>query len=120
MIGGVRWVVLFCRDADACRDWYQAVGFELLNSHEGMHFFRLGDGQLLLHPAEESGGGQAEIHLNVADVHELFARVRKLGGPIYDHQNPGVELTEPVTYPWGDVSFETRDPEGHYWAFTQQ
>lgn len=119
-IQGLHHLVLFFRDAEAARDWYQRVGFEYRRGYEGMHWFALGNAEVMLHPADRGSGGTAlAIHAAVSDVDGLFRRVVQAGLAPFDHQNPAVDLREPVVRPWGDREFELEDPEGHRWAFTQ-
>jgi catechol 2,3-dioxygenase-like lactoylglutathione lyase family enzyme len=113
-------VVLFCRDAEACRAWYVGLGFAYLRGYEGMHWVGLGDVEVMLHPAETSSGGSGLcLHAAVADVDAAFARAREMGLDPYDHQQRGETLPGPVERPWGVREFELDDPEGHRWAFTQ-
>jgi len=119
-IRGLRSLVLFCRDTDVSRRWYEQVGFEYLRGYEGMHWFRLGSAEIMLHPSTEAARGAVpEVHAAVADVEELFRAVAERGLTPRDHQQPGLRLQAPVTRPWGDREFELEDPDGHRWAFTQ-
>src|SRR5690625_586660 len=139
MIGGLHRLVLFCRDTEASKQWYERVGFTYKHGHDGMHWFALGEGEIMLHPtglhpaAPEpesvnpsagvaASGGPKEvsaIHTIVPDVDALFAHVRRQGLTPFDHQEPGVALDKPVVRPWGDREFELTDPDGHRWAFTE-
>ena len=114
-------MVLFCRDTEEARRWYETLGFDYLRGYHGMHWFRLGDGEIMLHPAESGSGGPgtAALHAAVSDVDALFERVVVAGLLPVDHQGDGSPLTGPVTRPWGDREFELPDPDGHNWAFTQ-
>lgn len=121
MLLGVHHLVLFCRDTEAARAWYAAVGFPYLRGYDGMHWFALGTSEIMLHPAEESSGGpgSAALHAAVDDVDALFARVVAAGLTPVDHQRDGAPIAGPVTRPWGAREFELPDPDGHNWAFTQ-
>jgi uncharacterized glyoxalase superfamily protein PhnB len=114
--------VLFLRDTEAAKAWYEAMGFRHLRGYEGMHWFALGEGEVMLHPADRSSGGGASgmsLHAGVDDVDAVFRRAAAAGFRPFDHQQPGVVLDSPVARPWGSREFEVLDPEGHRWAFTQ-
>lgn len=51
VIGGMHRIVLFCKDPDASKAWYERVGFQYVHGHGGMHWFRWGGGEIMLHPA---------------------------------------------------------------------
>ncbi|MBD3335174.1 MAG: hypothetical protein GF355_06625 [Candidatus Eisenbacteria bacterium] len=120
MLKGVHHIVLFFKDTEAARDWYEKVGFVYARGYQGMHWFKLGTTELMLHPAKEPQQCHStEIHAAVADVTAMFRHVVRQKLTPYDHKQPGVKLEEPVTRPWGDKEFELDDPEGHRWAFTQ-
>jgi len=96
------------------------MGFVYARGYEGMHWFRLGDGELMLHPAEPGPKhGLPALHAAVADVDAAFRRAVATGLVPYDHQQPGTALSAPVVRPWGDREFELDDPDGHQWGFTQ-
>lgn len=118
---GVHHLVLFCRDTDASRAWYERVGFEYLRGYHGMHWFRLGATEIMLHPADVSSAGKQPVafHAAVTDVDAFFGHVVAQGLQPVDHQGDGAPLSGPVTRPWGDREFELYDPDGHNWAFTQ-
>jgi catechol 2,3-dioxygenase-like lactoylglutathione lyase family enzyme len=121
VIQGFHHLVLFCRDTEASKRWYESVGFEYLRGYHGMHWFRLGDGEVMLHPAENGSGGRGTValHAAVTDVDALYRHVVECGLEPLDHQSDGTPLAGPVTRPWGDREFELCDPDGHNWAFTQ-
>jgi catechol 2,3-dioxygenase-like lactoylglutathione lyase family enzyme len=117
---GVHSIVLFCLDTEAARRWYEAVGFEYLRGYDGMHWFRLGDAEIMIHPDNIGPGGHAPVlHAAVADVDALFRHVVAQGLRPHDHQQTGGMLDGPVTRPWGHREFELDDPAGNCWAFTQ-
>ena len=120
MIKKVHHVVLFYSDVEAARQWFETTGFTYARGYGGMHWFELGDAEVMLHPAETpSGGSGLTIHVAVDDVRSSFAKVVAAGLAPFDHQVPGDVLLGPVTRPWGDREFELQDPGGHLWAFTQ-
>lgn len=136
MIGGMHRIVLFCRDTEASKAWYEQVGFEYKHGHGGMYWFAWGDGEIMLHPAhpmEESDkhAGQAPtaaadfppdntpaFHAAVRDLDGLFKHVKEKGLTPWDYGAPK-PLVEPVVRPWGEREFELVDPDGHRWAFTE-
>lgn len=120
MISGFHHAVLFYRDTEAARKWYEAVGFQYARGYHGMHWFSLGPSEIMLHPADESSGGSGlRIHVATPDVQALFERVVQAGLQPFDHQQAGQKLSGPVVRPWGAKEFELEDTEGHLWAFTQ-
>lgn len=120
MIAGIHHLVLFCADTERSREFYASLGFEYLRGYDGMHWFKVGTAELMLHPAEAGEKrGAPVIHFATPDVNELFEVAVAAGTEPFDHQQPGVRLTAPVTHPWGDVEFELLDPDGHVLAFTQ-
>ncbi|MCW5876222.1 MAG: VOC family protein [Anaerolineales bacterium] len=119
-ISGLHHLVLFCADTERSRQFYEALGFSYLRGYDGMHWFSLGDAELMLHPADPGQkSGLPAIHFATPDVDALFARARAAGLQPVDHQNPSAAMTEPVVRPWGDREFELLDPDGHVLAFTQ-
>lgn len=120
MIAGFHHIVLFCADTDASKAWYEQVGFTYKRGYQGMHWFALGDGEVMLHPGGSSADANAPtVHVAVTSLDELFDRVKSAGLQPFDHQNPGSSLAAPVVRPWGDREFELADPDGHVWAFTE-
>ena len=119
MITGFHHLVLFCSDTSTSKEWYERVGFAYKRGYDGMHWFALGDGEIMLHPG--GGGpnsGGPTIHVAVAALDDLFATVKQAGLRPVDHQQPEVILDAPVLRPWGDREFELQDPDGQWWAFT--
>ena len=118
---GLHHIVLYCADTDTSRAWYAAVGFEYLRGYHSMHWFKLGQTEIMLHPTDSRPAGPTRIGLHVAvkDVDTLFAQVVEQGLTPHDHQGAGQPMTGPVTRPWGDREFELIDPDGYTWAFTQ-
>lgn len=117
---GLHHIVLFCADTERSRQFYETLGLAYLRGYQGMHWFAIGNAELMLHPAE--GGAKAGlpvIHIATNDVAALFARLQAAGLQPCDHQQPGVALTGPVVRPWGDLEFELVDPDGQWLAFTQ-
>lgn len=123
MIQGFHHVVLFCKDTEVSKDWYERVGFVYKRGYEGMHWFALGDGEIMLHPGGpgvDSGTvGLPALHVAVTELDTLFKHVKEDGLQPFDHQSPGGLLEAPVVRPWGDREFELTDPDGHRWAFTE-
>ncbi len=120
MIKGLDHIVLFCKDTESAKEWYTKAGFLYSHGYEGMHWFHLGSGLIMLHPADEPNPGITEVHAAVHNVNELFRLVQENGLTPIDHQNDNIPLLEPVTRPWGDIQFELEDVDGHRWAFTQR
>ncbi len=119
-IGGLHHLVLYCRDAEAARWWYEKVGFEYLRGEEGAHWFRFGAAEIILRPSEKTSGKDCPaIHAIVSDVDRFFRLVRERGLVPIDHLLENRPLEAPVTRPWGEREFELDDPEGHRWVFTQ-
>lgn len=85
-----------------------------------MHWFTLGDGEIMLHPSTARGNNSAAtVHVAVNQLDDLFERVKNIGMQPFDNQNPDEMLDGPVTRPWGDREFELKDPDGRSWAFTE-
>ncbi len=119
-LSGLHHLVLFCADTERSRRFYEAAGFPYLRGYEGMHWFAIGDAQLMLHPAgPEQKAGLPVIHIATPDVQALFTRQVAAGLQPTDHQQPGVTIAGPVRRPWGDLEFELVDPDGQWLAFTQ-
>lgn len=119
MLEGIHHIVLFCKNTESSKEWYEKVGFTYMNGYEDMHWFKIGSTQIMLHPAETTNPGYTAIHVGVHDVQEMFQHVVNQGLEPIDHQQHGEKISAPVERPWGDVEFELVDPEGHQWAFTQ-
>lgn len=120
MIRGFHHIVLFCEDTEVSKKWYERVGFAYKRGYEGMHWFALGDGEIMLHPGgARADGNAAVVHASVIELDALFKRVLEAGLRPLDHQLPDSVLERPVTRPWGYREFELHDPDGHLWAFTE-
>lgn len=52
MISGLNHIVLFCSDAEESRKWFEHAGFSYKRGYEGMHWFALGEAEIMLHPAQ--------------------------------------------------------------------
>ena len=121
MIKGLDHVVMYCTDAEASRAWYDAAGFEYLRGQHGMHWFALGTSEVMLHPSTEGPAGHSQnLAAAVTDIDAQFAAAVAKGLTPFDHQQPGVHLTKPITRPWGDRVFELTDPNGYIWSFVQR
>lgn len=112
MIMGLHHVVLFCRDTGASRQWYERAGFTYLRGYDRMHWFKLGDAEVMLHPGGKGTPPGAPV------LHAVFDNARERGLSPVDHEAPDQPLVAPVTRPWGDTEFGVQDPEGQWWAFT--
>jgi catechol 2,3-dioxygenase-like lactoylglutathione lyase family enzyme len=126
MIKGLHHIVLFCRDPEASRAWYERAGFHYLHGYDGMHWLAFGDAQVMLHPLGEAdtdaaGGGHARpvLHVAVDSADAAFAQVVSQGLTPIDHQRPGARIQGPVVREWGDREFELCDPDGQWWAYTE-
>lgn len=112
--------VLFCRDTEVSRGWYERAGFAWLRGHEGMHWFRLGGGELMLHPSEAGPTGPVpELYVAVDDIDARFAQLRAAGITPVHHQAGG-PIDAPHTTPWGSRELEAYDPDGHRWGFVHE
>ena len=119
MIAGFHHIVLFCKNTETSKEWFERVGFVHKRGYQGMHWFALGGGEVMLHPGGAGALANApSVHVAVTDLDELFAQVKAAGLQPFDHQNPNSALTEPIVRPWGNREFELKDPDGHLWAFT--
>lgn len=120
MITGFHRIVIFCNDTETSKQWYEKVGFAYKRGYDGMHWFGLGDGEIMLHPRDdELDGARPTIHVAVTALDDLLARVKRAGLQPLDHQRPNMTLDAPVRRPWGDREFEMQDPDGQWWAFTE-
>jgi len=120
MISGFHHLVLYCSDTERSRGFYESLGFVHLRGYGGMHWFAVGDGEIMLHPeAPHEKRGAPVIHFATSDVDALFAKAVAAGLKPFDHQNTGGTMTAPVVRAWGDREFELGDPDGHILAFTQ-
>ncbi|RLQ93355.1 VOC family protein [Falsibacillus albus] len=116
---GLHHVVIFSKDPDASAEWYRKAGFEYIRGYDRMHWFQLGDGEIMIHPSDEVSPGKTAIHVAVENVDVLFHRVMHEGLDPVDHQEGGNKIAKPVVREWGDKEFELVDPDGHKWAFTE-
>lgn len=119
MFEGINHLVLFCQNTDTSKVWYEKLGFDYIHGYDGMYWFAFNGIKIMLHPTEDSNPGFTTIHVSVKDVYKVIEHVNKIGLEPFDHQQPGIKLTEPVKRPWGAIEFELIDPDGHKWAFTQ-
>jgi catechol 2,3-dioxygenase-like lactoylglutathione lyase family enzyme len=118
-MNGLLRLVLFTTDPEVSRAWYEKAGFEYLRGYDGMYWFKVGSTEIMLHPATHVVPSDTSFHVAVEDVDVLFQSFVELGFRPVDHQQPGMNINEPVTRPWGEREFELNDPDGHHWAFTQ-
>ena len=109
-------------DADAAIAWYQqALGAELIYRMQyqgkvGHAELLVGGGHLMLADEfpemdhlgpEKRGGTSVSLLVYVPDAATALERVKAAGGTIREE----LELK-----PWGDRSFQFRDPFGHSWT----
>lgn len=59
---------------------------------------------------DRMGATTVQIHMTVDDVDSCHQRARAAGAEI---------TSELEDHPYGERSFSTRDPEGHWWTFGQ-
>jgi catechol 2,3-dioxygenase-like lactoylglutathione lyase family enzyme len=113
-------IVLFCRDCERSRVWYETLGLKYSHGYAGMHWFELPPGRLMLHPIEEvkHSNGSPSLHLNVVDVQRCFGKVRSRGLVPTHHQASHL-LDAPLMMDWGDLEFELVDPDGFVVVITQ-
>ncbi|MFD1739561.1 VOC family protein [Bacillus salitolerans] len=119
MLESIHHIVLFCKETELSKEWYEKVGFTYVNGFDGMHWFKLGGTYIMLHPSDTTNPGMTAIHAGVHNVEEMFQHVVSQGLEPLDHQQDSKRIDAPVERPWGDVEFELVDPDGHQWAFTQ-
>lgn len=114
----LKYIVLFNKDTNKSKEWYAKVGFEYVRGFDGMHWFRVGEVEVMLHPADEKdNSGDAQYHIAVEDVHSFFNKMKQAGlQPVDDHSMEIV--TEPVKRDRG-TDFGLADPDGYLWVFTQ-
>ena len=119
MFVGIDYYVLFHRDIEVGRAFYEALGLRHLHGGAHGHFFGLpGGGMLMLHPSEEGRpqGSNPQLYVTVSDIHAALAKHRAAGIEAFSPNGTG-EL--PVTTEWGSVEYCVRDPEGHIWGIAQ-
>jgi catechol 2,3-dioxygenase-like lactoylglutathione lyase family enzyme len=111
-------IIVFCRDQNASRAWYELAGFEFMRFEDGSYRFELGRGEIVLEPGTRQAREAQTIRVMVRDVLEHFHTVRSRRLEPFHHDEPD-PLEAPSIRPWGDVEFELRDPDGYIWAFVQ-
>jgi catechol 2,3-dioxygenase-like lactoylglutathione lyase family enzyme len=113
-------LVLFCRDCERSRVWYETLGLKYSHGYGGMHWFELPPGRLMLHPKRDAGysSGSPSLHLKVVDVQRCFDEV-KSKGLIPIHHQASEPLSAPLMMEWGDLEFELVDPDGFVVALSQ-
>ena len=85
MFVGVHYYVLFHRDLNAGRAWYESLGFSRLHGGEHGEFFGLpGGGQLMIHPNADGApaGAKPQLYVTVKDVDACVATAERLGGKV--------------------------------------
>ena len=104
------------RDFELSKRFYQALGFTMASSEEGVAFFHYGESSFLLQDffvAEHASN--FEMHLLVEDVEAWWAHVR-------DQQLAerfGVKVGALVEQPWAMRDFTLSDPSGVLWRIAQ-
>lgn len=119
-MNGVLDIVIFCKDTNSSKSWYEKVGFEYLRGHDGMYWFKAGNGELMLHPTDTQSNTDAVFQLVVNEVDPLFESVMEKELTPLDFSNGEKVITEPTVQPWGYKEFCLRDPDGYIWAFVQK
>ena len=120
-ISGLDHIVMYCTDTAASRTWYEAAGFAYLRGFDGMHWFAVGDAEIMLHPSPEGPAGRSQnITVAVPDIDAYFAEAVAKGLTPIHHEQPGVAISGPITQPWGDRLFEMCDPDGYVWGFVER
>src|SRR5690606_40837771 len=68
--------------------------FGYLRGYESMHWFRLGEAEIMLHPGGKgTPPGAPVLHAAVTDVGKVFDRAREQGLTPVDHEAPDEPLT---------------------------
>lgn len=120
-MNGVLDIVLFCKEPDLSKDWYEKIGFEILRGHENMYWFRVGQGELMLHPTDEKHSStNAVFQFVVKDISSLFKSVVDKELIPLDFSEGEKVLQEPALRAWGYKEFCLRDPDGYIWAFVEK
>ncbi|WP_167555415.1 hypothetical protein [Gottfriedia acidiceleris] len=85
-----------------------------------MYWFKVGIGELILHPTDTQSNTDAVFQLVVKEVDPLFESVLEKELTLLDFPNGEKVITEPTVQPWGYKEFYLRDPDGYIWAFVQK
>jgi catechol 2,3-dioxygenase-like lactoylglutathione lyase family enzyme len=119
-MNGILDIVIFCKDTNASKTWYEDVGFEFLRGHDGMYWFKIGEGELMLHPDDtKSKSGDGVYQFVVKDLLSLSTQLNEKGFSLIDFST-GATLTDPIVRPWGYKEFGLRDPDNYTWAFIEK
>ncbi|TFB23898.1 hypothetical protein E3U55_03540 [Filobacillus milosensis] len=111
-------LVLFCKDTDQSKEWYEKAGFNYLRGYEGMYWFEVGGIEIMLHPTNEKGdSGDAQFHVAVDDIMSFINQIKESGLTPIDYHNMNI-ISEPTTRKWG-IDFGVIDPDGYMWVFIQ-
>jgi catechol 2,3-dioxygenase-like lactoylglutathione lyase family enzyme len=106
-------LVVLVSDMDRSKHFYREIlGWKMERDLPRAASFHFGTGYLVVHienrpPEARVYGGGLEVHVRVDDVHGEHARLRALG----------VTVTEPRDRPWGERTFEFKDPDNYSWTF---
>ena len=117
-------VILQVSDLDRAVAFYaELLGDPGRRIHGGRHYFDCGAVILaLLDPS--AGGSPAKpnadyVYFSVADIEEVHARARKLGG-LSKEAVHGASAGDVVRRPWGERSFYAEDPFGNRLCFVDE
>ncbi|WP_088043477.1 VOC family protein [Bacillus sp. EAC] len=120
-MNGILDIVLFCADTNLSKEWYEKVGFEFLRGHDHMYWYKVGHGELMLHPSDEkNSNADAVFQFVVDDISSLFKKIIDKELTPLDFSDGIQVLEEPTLRPWGYKEFCLRDPDGYIWAFVEK
>ena len=114
-IKGIFYVLAYVSDLERSKRFYRdQLGWELGTDEYGVAGFTFGSGYVVLHEEDRAAGARAyagglHVAVQVDDVDAEHARLKGRGVPV----------SEPVTEPWGERSFQFSDPDGHVWVYGQ-
>lgn len=104
------------RDFELSKQFYQAVGFTLASSFEGVAYFRLGDSCFLLQDFfVKEHADNFVMHLLVENVDHWHRHLEEQGIP----KRFGVKVGAPEDRPWAMRDFVMFDPSGVLWRIAQ-
>jgi catechol 2,3-dioxygenase-like lactoylglutathione lyase family enzyme len=114
-IKGIFYVLAYVSDLDRSKRFYRdQLGWELGTDEYGVAGFSFGSGYVVLHEENRPAGarpyaGGLLVSVQVDDADAEHARLKSRGVPVSD----------PVTEPWGERSFQFTDPDGYVWSCGQ-
>lgn len=112
---GIFYVFAFVSDLERSRKFYgETLGWQLGTDEPGVAGFSFGTGYLVIHAdnreaASRRYGGGMHVAVQVDDAAGEHARLKRLG----------VNPSELRDQPWGERSFEFKDPDGYEWVYGQ-